>query len=110
MAAASVPVRRAHPTDPALNGKDASNLRDPNGAYVERDIVAVVQRDGKGFTVYAFPRPGATEASPKIAYNVGYQPWDWILSTGVYVDDIDTAFHTTLYQSIGILVVLAGVL
>jgi methyl-accepting chemotaxis protein len=39
-----------------------------------------------------------------------YQPWDWILSTGVYVDDIDTAFRSSLYQSVGILVVLAGAL
>jgi len=34
-----------------------------------------------------------------------YQPWDWILSTGVYVDDIDAAFRSTLYQSRGILAV-----
>jgi methyl-accepting chemotaxis protein len=95
---------------PELNGKNVSDLEDPNGVYINREMVAIVKRDGKGFTAYVFPKPEATEASPKIAYNVGYQPWDWILSTAIYVDDIDAAFRATLYQSLGILVVLAGAL
>ena len=37
-----------------------------------------------------------TEAAPKIVHNLAYQPWDWILSTGVYVDDIDAAFRAAL--------------
>jgi methyl-accepting chemotaxis protein len=73
-------------------------------------MVAVTKRDGQGFTEYAFPKPGATEASPKITYNLSYQPWDWILNTGVYVDDLDAAFRATLYQSLGILVILTGAL
>jgi methyl-accepting chemotaxis protein len=109
----SQPMVLMHPTHPELNGKDvrdARDARDPNGVYNFRDMVAVTKRDGKGFTTYSFPRPGATEASPKIVYNVSYQPWDWILSTGDYVDDIDAAFRSTLYQSLGILAVLAGAL
>jgi len=106
----SQPMFLMHPTHPELNGKDVRDARDPNGVYNFRDMVAVTKRDGKGFTTYAFPRPGATEASPKIVYNVSYQPWDWILSTGDYVDDIDAAFRSTLYQSLGILAVLAGAL
>ncbi|CAB3796297.1 methyl-accepting chemotaxis protein [Pararobbsia alpina] len=98
------------PMQPQMNGKDVSDYKDPNGVYVFRDMGAVIKRDGQGFTAYAFPKPGATEASPKITYNVSYQPWDWIINTGAYVDDIDAAFRSTLYQSLGILVVLAGAL
>jgi methyl-accepting chemotaxis protein len=99
-----------HPTNAELNGKDVVDYKDTNGVYVFRDIVALIKRDGKGFTAYSASKPGATEASPKIAYNVTYQPWDWILTTGLYVDDLDAAFRSSLYQSLGILVVLAGVL
>ncbi|MGA7811702.1 cache domain-containing protein, partial [Caballeronia sp.] len=95
---------------PELNGKDVSDVKDPNGVYLFRAIVASVKRDGRGFSAYAFPRKGATEASPKIAYSVIYEPWDWIVSTGLYVDDIDAAFRSTLYQSLGILVILAAAL
>jgi len=41
---------------------------------------------------------------------VTYQPWDWIIQTGVYVDDVNAAFRATLYRSLGILVALAGAL
>ncbi|MFM0109134.1 methyl-accepting chemotaxis protein [Paraburkholderia rhynchosiae] len=99
-----------HPANAKLDGKDAADYKDPNGVYLFRDIVAVIKRDGQGFTAFSAPKPGATGASPKIAYSVTYRPWDWILMTGLYVDDIDAAFRSSLYQSLGILAVLAGVL
>jgi len=106
----SQPTALMNPAKPELEGKDVSDFKDPNGVYFFRDTVAVIKHDGRGFTAYSFPKPGRTEASPKIVYNVRYQPWDWILMTGVYADDLDAAFHSTLYQSLGILVVLAGAL
>ncbi|MFL9918140.1 methyl-accepting chemotaxis protein [Paraburkholderia fungorum] len=98
------------PMQPSMNGKNVSDYKDPNGVYMFREMVAVIKRDGQGFTEYEFPKPGATEASPKISYNATYQPWDWILTTGLYIDDLDAAFRTTLYQSLGILVILAAAL
>jgi methyl-accepting chemotaxis protein len=106
----SQPTIVMHPMKPEMNGKDVGDYKDPNGVYLYKDAVAVVKRDGKGFNAYAFPRPGATEASPKISYDVTYRPWDWIFMTGVYLDDIDAAYRSTLYQSLGILVALAVVL
>ncbi|MGT2476560.1 methyl-accepting chemotaxis protein [Paraburkholderia terrae] len=99
-----------HSTKAEMNGKDVADFRDANGVYIFREIVAVIKRDGKGFVAYAFPKPGASDASPKITYALIYQPWDWILSTGIYVDDIDAAFRRTLYQSLAILVIMAGAL
>jgi methyl-accepting chemotaxis protein len=99
-----------HPTKPEMGGKYIGDYKDPNGVYLYKDAVAVIQRDGRGFSEYAFPKPGATEASPKIAFNTTYQPWDWVFMTGVYLDDIEEAFRSTLYQSLGILVALAAVL
>jgi methyl-accepting chemotaxis protein len=106
----SHPTILMHPTHPDLDGKDGSDYKDPNGVAYFKEMVTTVESNGKGFTAYEFPRPGATVAAPKIVYNVIYRPWDWILSTGDYVDDIDAAFRSTLYQSLGILVVLADVL
>ncbi|MDH6147507.1 MULTISPECIES: methyl-accepting chemotaxis protein [Paraburkholderia] len=106
----SQPMVLMHPTLTQLNGKDVSDYKDPNGIYLFRDMVAVIKRDGKGFTAYSGVKPGGTEYSPKIAYNLTYQPWDWILTVGLYVDDIDAAFRSSLYHSLGILVILAGAL
>jgi methyl-accepting chemotaxis protein len=106
----SHPTDLMHPTRQEMNNKDVSDYQDSNGVYLFREMVAVVKRDGQGFTAYTAPKPGSTEYLPKIAYNIGYQPWDWILTTGLYVDDIDVAFHAALWRSLGILVVLAGAL
>ncbi|MGF6788227.1 methyl-accepting chemotaxis protein [Paraburkholderia sp. 35.1] len=99
-----------HPAKAELNGMDVVDYKDPNGVYLFREMVAVIKHDGKGFTAYTAAKPGVTGFLPKIACSVSYQPWDWILATGLYVDDLDAAFHSSLYQSLGILVVLAGVL
>ncbi len=99
-----------HPTQPEMNGKDVGDYRDSNGVYFYKDTVDLIKRDGEGFISYAFPKPGATESSPKVSYNLSYQPWDWILQTGIYVDDIDAAFRAALFQSLGILAVLAAAL
>jgi methyl-accepting chemotaxis protein len=96
--------------NPQLDGKNVGDYQDPNGVYLFRDIVALIKRDGNGFVSYAFRRLGSSDAAPKIAYSVIYQPWDWILTTGLYVDDIDAAFRSSLYQSLGILVILASAL
>ena len=106
----SRPTVLMNPMKPEMDGKDVGDYKDPDGVYFFRDIVSLIQRDGKGFISFSFPKPGETEASLKLGYNVAYQPWDWILYTGVYVDDINAAFRATLYQSLGILLVLAAAL
>jgi methyl-accepting chemotaxis protein len=99
-----------NPIQPELNDKDARDYKDSNGIYYIRETVAVSKRDGSGFTAFSFAKPGTAEAAPKIAYEETYQPWDWIVLTGVYIDDLDAAFRSTLYQSLGIFLVLAGAL
>ncbi|PXW28644.1 methyl-accepting chemotaxis protein [Paraburkholderia caballeronis] len=106
----SHPTMLMHPTSPQMNGKDLNDYQGPNGDHIYQNIVTVIRRDGKGFISYQFPRPGAHEAAPKISYAVSYQPWDWILNTGVYVDDLDAAFRASLYRGLEMLVVLAAVL
>ena len=106
----SHPTVLMHPMKPEMNGRDVGSYRDPNGVALYMDAVKVTQNGGQGFTTFAFSKPGSSEPVPKVSYNVSYQPWDWILMTGVYVDDIDAAFHATLLQSLGILLALAVVL
>src|SRR5580658_6965187 len=49
----SHPTVLMHGTRPEWTDKDVSDYTDPNGVYVFRDIVAIIKRDGKGFTAYA---------------------------------------------------------
>lgn len=74
--------------DNSKEGDNRWDLQDANGAYIVRDLVQA-GKDGSGFTDYWYNKPGETEASPKRSYTAFFEPWDWLLGTGSYVDDID---------------------
>ncbi len=78
-----------HPAKPELDGKDLSASKDPNGKALFLDMVSVVKAEGSGFVNYDWPRPGSDQPVPKISFVKGYQPWGWIIGSGVYVDDIN---------------------
>jgi methyl-accepting chemotaxis protein len=100
-----------HPIKSEMDGKDMSGMQDPKGNYVYREIVAAGNSaDNGGYVRYYWPRPGAAEPVPKLSRVGHYAPWDWHLVTGVYVDDIDTAFRNSLLTSGAVLLGVCAVL
>ncbi|SFU06066.1 methyl-accepting chemotaxis protein [Kosakonia arachidis] len=95
-----------HPINAALIGK-GPDVVDANGVYIYRDMVTVTKDGHDGFTAYDFPRPGDTVPKPKIAYNIPWSPWGWIITTGLYVDDIQEVFLSSLYQNIAQFLVIS---
>ncbi len=77
-----------HPIQPQLNGQDLTNNRDPNGKALFLAFVDTVRRHGSGFVDYEWPKPGAEGPQPKLSYVAGFAPWEWIIGTGVYIDDL----------------------
>ncbi len=70
-------------------GTNRMDAKDANGvAYMQKIISAGL--DGGGFSDYSFPKKGETQASPKRGYSLLYEPFDWVIGTGNYTDDIDT--------------------
>ena len=78
----------SHP-DAKFQGRNLIDLQDADGKYVLREIRDVALNQGQGFVDYRWVRLNEEEPSPKIGYVFHYEPWDWIIGTGVYVDDID---------------------
>jgi len=99
-----------HPFKPELEGKDMSENKDPNGKRLFVEFAAVAQGGGQGFVDYLWPKPGAAQPVPKISYVHGFQPWGWVIGSGIYVDDVETAFWNAALRigGIGLLVILAG--
>ncbi|VVD89964.1 methyl-accepting chemotaxis protein [Pandoraea cepalis] len=97
-------------TKPEDEGRNVSGFRDRNGEPFNQNVLNQIHRDGSGFTRYAFGKPGATGIFPKISYNDAYRPWQWILMTGVYVDDINAAFYASLVRSLGVFAVIGTLL
>jgi methyl-accepting chemotaxis protein len=96
-----------HPIKPELNGKDLSENKDPNGKALFVEMAKVCRERGKGFVEYVWSKPGSSEPVPKISYVELYEPWGWVVGTGIYVDDVTA--HVRQIQ-IGIGVALLGIL
>ncbi|MFD2183273.1 cache domain-containing protein, partial [Rhodoplanes azumiensis] len=94
-----------------LEGTNRIDTKDPKGVYTVRNLIAAAQRGGD-FTTYDTPRAGSTEPAPKLAY-AAMAPWNWVVGTGVYIDDLDQVFwssaRTTLMWATGLIVVLCVV-
>ena len=104
-------VSLMNPFKPENDGKDLYNFADAKGNHLYRDFANVGKSDsGEGFVSYVWARPGTKESVPKLSRVVTYKPWDWILVTGVYMDDIDTTFYRALAGSGTILLVVCVLL
>ncbi|SFB70412.1 methyl-accepting chemotaxis protein [Butyrivibrio sp. YAB3001] len=62
---------------------------DPNGTYFIQEMIKNGMQDGGGYTELMFAKPNETEPLPKINYTAYYEPFDWVMGTGVWVDHID---------------------
>jgi methyl-accepting chemotaxis protein len=63
---------------------------DPNGTYFIQEMIKNGMQTGGGYTELMFAKPNETEPLPKINYTAYFQPFDWVMGTGVWVDYIDT--------------------
>ncbi|MGY3486532.1 methyl-accepting chemotaxis protein [Bradyrhizobium sp. USDA 4011] len=77
-----------HPIKPELDGKDLRDIRDPTGKQLFVEFAEIVKRNGEGFVDYQWPKPGLDTPQPKLSFVAGFQPWNWVIGTGVYVDDL----------------------
>ncbi|MDU8542330.1 methyl-accepting chemotaxis protein [Pseudomonas syringae group sp. J248-6] len=93
------PVMIMHPTNAKLEGQDISTIRDPDGFAVFNEMVTLVKAKGAGMVNYRWPKPGASEPVKKTSYVQLFQPWGWILGSGVYVDDVAAEFKAQLWNA-----------
>lgn len=89
-----------HPMTPSLDGQDLSGFTDPTGKAVFVEFAQLAQQQGAGFTQYLWPMPGAQEPVDKINYVELFKPWGWVLGTGVYLDDIQAEFRSSITQGV----------
>ncbi|NMZ71049.1 methyl-accepting chemotaxis sensory transducer with Cache sensor [Pseudomonas peli] len=102
------PVMVMHPTNPKLEGQNLSGFKDPDGKALFNEMVALSKSQGAGQVNYRWPKPGASDPVPKVSYVQLFQPWGWIIGSGVYVDDVQAEFHTQALKTLLIGLVIAA--
>jgi methyl-accepting chemotaxis protein len=95
--------------DPSVEGQLKIDVKDANGKFLFKELIAAAQAGG-GFVDYWFPKAGQQTAEPKLSYAALFAPWNWVLGTGIYIDDIDTAYRQSALMLGGISVVLLALL
>ena len=87
----SGPVMLMH-VSAALTGKNVGDLTDVEGTKIFVEMVKIVKEQGEGFVPYKWNKPGFDEPIQKISFVKGFSPWQWMIGSGTYIDDIDTIF------------------
>lgn len=70
-------------------GTNRMDTKDATGFEMVKDFITNAVEKGSYFSNYQFPKEGETEPKPKRAYTQYYEPFDWVVGTGNYIDNID---------------------
>ena len=89
-----------HPIKPSLNGKDLSNFKDKGGKAIFTEFVNVCKANSEGYVDYVWPKPGFDKPQPKVSYVKLFKPFNWVVGTGAYVDDVTSKLQKEALASI----------
>ena len=88
-------------------GQSRWDLTDSSGNKFIQQMIENGLKEGGGYTELMFAKPNETEELPKINYTAYYEPFDWVMGTGVWIDELDvleaeysSAAHKALISSI----------
>ncbi|MBP2649962.1 MAG: methyl-accepting chemotaxis protein [Firmicutes bacterium] len=70
-------------------GKNRLSSKDAKGTEFIKDLIGNGMQPGGGYTNYWFSKPNQTEPLPKRSYTLLFQPYNWIVGTGNWIDEID---------------------
>lgn len=88
-----------HPIKPELDNKDLSGFKDSNGKQLFLDIATSARQSPSGYQTYHWPKPGETKPLEKLSSFKLFEPWGWVIGTGIYVDDIEALFYEKISES-----------
>lgn len=85
----SSPVMIMHPYRSDLNGKDMSNFADNHENKLFVDAARLVKEKGEGTLEYYWQwKDDASKIVPKLSYVKGFEDWNWVIGTGIYLEDV----------------------
>ncbi|PKO00942.1 MAG: hypothetical protein CVU42_02160 [Chloroflexi bacterium HGW-Chloroflexi-4] len=84
------PTMIMHPYRPELNGEDLLDFKDARGVRIFVEFSNLVQREGEGYIDYVWQwKDDPDRLEPKESFVKLFEPWDWIIGTGIYIDDVN---------------------
>ncbi len=99
-----------NPIRPQMAGKDASEIKDADGLAIYKEFVKATDNSTGGYVFYRQLKPGDPLPKPKLSYVKKLAGWNWIIGTGIYIDDLDVQvadFKQDLYINLAIFIFFA---
>ncbi|GGW62293.1 methyl-accepting chemotaxis protein [Alishewanella tabrizica] len=81
-------VNVVHAANPALQGRNLMDLKDPNGVEVIRGLWDAAT-SGKGYLYYHWNNAETGTTDPKLGYAEELTKWNLMLGTGFWIDGLD---------------------
>ncbi|WP_448203988.1 methyl-accepting chemotaxis protein [Azospirillum sp. sgz302134] len=86
----------AHPKRPKDVGRSMWDFKTPDGDFVYRMFVQAATGPGKaGFLSYSQKLPNSDVQTEKVSYVKLFEPWGWVVGSGIYFNDVDAALRST---------------
>lgn len=105
------PVMIMHPYRTELNGSHISDYTDPQGIRLFARAVEEVIKHGEGYIDYWWQwKDDSTRIVPKLSYVSRYEPWDWIVGTGIYLEDVKEEIRMIRWQLVRITLIFVLVI
>ncbi len=96
------PTMIMHPTKPELDGQDLTNIRDSSGKAMFVEFVKAAQSPDGGYVRYLWPKPGEQMPVEKLSFVKKFEPWGWVLGTGIYINDVNAAWRQNTVKACGL--------
>jgi diguanylate cyclase (GGDEF)-like protein len=88
-------IRRIHPNPKESEGLILStNIEDIERNLPYKEELEGIKKDGEVYLEYFFKRKTTGKIEPKMTYAKLFKPFDWIIATGIYVDDIHESYKS----------------
>jgi signal transduction histidine kinase len=84
-----------HPYRQELEGQNLATFTDPTGKHIFLEFVRTVkQQEGSGYVSYLWQlKDRADHIVPKLSYVKLFEPWGWVIGTGVYLEEVHAQFQ-----------------
>ena len=89
-----------HPIKPELNGKNLVDYKDKGGKQIFKEFSTVAKNNGEGFVDYVWPKPGFEAPQLKVSFVKLFKPYNWVIGTGEYVDDVTSKMQAEALKTI----------
>lgn len=94
--------------------KGLTDYVDPTGKHIFVEFADIAKREGEGHLDYMWPKPGAEDQkpAPKISYVKLVPEWEWVVGTGIYVDDVTNEINRVMVTSlvVSLAIIVLGIL